>query len=199
MKHAKALGSLATVAAALMAFAGTASATVITSPTGTVLPNGTIHAVSEEHAVPGTKHVRLDNEVAPIECESTATFTNQHTTVSGTTTGPITSLSFTPCTNGWTVTVNTLGRLEVHKTSGYNGTLTSYGTRVTATNHNVGLSCVYETNAASGTDVGTITGGNPATLDIVASIPRVGGSFLCGGANANWTGAYVATGAYYID
>ena len=199
MKYVKILGLLAVAAAALMAFAGTASATVITSPTGTVLPeDSVIHAESEESAVVGTNQVLLHNSIAEIKCDSTASFTNDHTNAAGTTTGPITSLSFTNCNSPWTVTVNTLGSLEVHSSGSYNGTLTSKGTKVTATNDSLGVNCVYETNAATGTDVGTITGGNPATLDIIASIPRIGGSFLCGGSAANWTGAYKSTGQYYI-
>ena len=196
MRNVRIFGLLAIIAGALMALAGSASATSITSPTGTALATGSsIHMESEEGAVPGTKKVLLHNDVADIECESTLSATYSHTSA-GRPTGNIDSLSFTNC-GSWAVTVNALGRLEVHDDGGYNGTVTSYGTKVTASGF--GINCVYETNAATGTDIGTITGGSPATLDIIASIPRVGGSFLCGPGNAGWTGNYVTTNAYYID
>jgi ABC-type glycerol-3-phosphate transport system substrate-binding protein len=52
MKYLKILGLAAIAAAALMAFAGTASATTLTSPKGTIVKTGTvIHAVSEGHVV----------------------------------------------------------------------------------------------------------------------------------------------------
>ena len=57
-----------------------------------------------------------------------------------------------------------------------------------------GFHCIFETSP-SGTDIGTLTGSaiakGTATLDIEATIPRVGGSsgFFCG-TTAQWTGAY---------
>lgn len=203
MKYVKILGLLAVAAAALMAFAGTASATTITSPTGTVLnPGGTegdvtIHAESEESAVAGTNHVRLHNGIASINCTSTAVFTFEHFSETGTPTGKIDSLTF-DCTHPWVVHVESLGSLELHHSSGYNGTLTaSAGTTVTATHTTTGAKCTYQ--STNGLHIGTITGGSPATLDISASIPRHGGSLLCGGANAAWTGAYKTTNPYYVD
>lgn len=198
MKYVKILGLLAVAASALMAFAGTASATTITSPTGTTAPSGTtFHAESEENAVPGTKHVRLHNNIAKIDCTSTATFTFDDTSGTGTATGKIDNLTFT-CTHPWVVHVEKLGALEVHWTNGYNGTLTaSAGTTVTATHTTTGAKCTYQ--SVDNLHIGTITGGDPATLHVNASIPRHGGSLLCGGANASWTGAYVTTGPVFVD
>jgi hypothetical protein len=106
-------------------------------------------------------------------------------------------LLFNNCTNEWVIDVTANGSLEVHTTStaGHGtGTLTSTGAKVTATR--AGLSCVYETNA---TPIGTVTGGTPATLAISANIPRVGGSFLCGGSTATWTGSYATTSTLKLD
>lgn len=184
MKYVKMLGLLVVAAVALMAFAGSALATTVTGPGGDTTP--TIHAVNE-----GT-HVSLHNSIANIECKSTAHGEVEHY-VSGTPTGKITALSFTECTGGWVVHVDAPGSLEVHHIVGTtNGTLTSSGATVTATRF--GVSCRYATN---NTDIGTVTGhkgpNGEATLDIEANIPFHGGSFLCGGATAAWTGSYTTT------
>jgi len=195
MRHLKILGLLAVVAAVFMVFTASASATTVTGPAGETNP--IIHLVSEESAVAGTKHVVLHNPIATIECESTAE--GQFTTVGGTgatTRGALTSLTFSPCTNQWVVDVNKPGFLEIHGEAGNKGTVTSLGTKITATRF--GLECVYETGANA---IGTITGGNPATLKLNGSIPinTTLSSFLCGSTPASWTGAYKTTGTIDID
>jgi len=87
--------------------------------------------------------------------------------------------------------------MEISATGGSGhgvGTVSSTGMKITATR--AGLSCVYETN---NTPIGTLTGGNPATLNLSGSIPRVGGSFLCGGSTAALTGSLVSTSTLKID
>jgi hypothetical protein len=193
MKYVKILGLLAVAAAAMMAFAVSASATTVTSPTGTKA-TPTIHAVNEGG------HVVLANSNANIECSSTVEGKVESHGEGVTAKGNISSLSFTSCTNGWTVEVNPVakGSLEAHWTSGYNGTLTSNGTTVTAILHTIfgPITCRYLT---SNTSIGTLTGGNPATLDIEASIPFHSGGGLCGSGNSAWSGKYVATTAIYLD
>jgi hypothetical protein len=190
MKYVKILGLLAVAAAALMAFAASASATTVTTGTGGET-TPTIHAVSEGHAI-------LENPNANIECASTVegTVTSHGTGV--TTVGHITSLTFTGCTSGWTVTVNSPGSLEIHWTSGYDGTLTSSGATITAVLHTIfgDITCRYVTNA---THIGTVTGGNPATLHIEGSIPFHSGSGFCGEGASRWTGSYTTTSALYVD
>jgi hypothetical protein len=191
MKYAKILGLLAVAAAALMAFAGSASATTITSPTGTVLGTTTpIHAVNEGG------HIKLANPVANIECSSTVEGNIATQGAGVTAEGGITTLDFTGCTNNWVVTTISPGTLIAHWTSGYNGTLTSTGAKVKAVH--LGITCVYETNA---TDVGPVIGGNPATLTISTSIPinEAESSKLCGTGTAAWSGSYKTTSALYID
>jgi hypothetical protein len=200
MKYIKILGLLAVAAAAMMAFAGSASATTVTGPTlGTKgestttaqIETPTIHAVNEGH-------VKLHNSIVNIECSSTVEGTVTAHGPGIAASGPISTLVFNNCTNEWVVDVENAGSLAIHYTSGSNGTLTSTGARVTATR--AGLSCIYETNA---TDIGTLTGeagpNGEATLDIAASIPRVGGSFLCGGSTATWTGSYITTHTLKVD
>jgi hypothetical protein len=194
MKYVKILGLLAVAAAAMMAFAASASATTVTNAAGSSTP--TIHAVNEE------AHVELHNSIVNIKCQSTAAGTAPAATEGGTgqeVSGPLSSLTFTNCTNEWAIDIASNGSLSIaYKEAGGGthgvGTLKSTGARVTATR--AGLSCIYETN---GTPIGTVTGGNPATLAISANIPRVGGSFLCGGSTAAWTGSYVTTETLKID
>jgi hypothetical protein len=111
--------------------------------------------------------------------------------------GNISVLNFTGCTNSWHVTAvaGSLGSLSVEWTAGHNGVLKSTGSKVDTTR--LGVTCVYQTN---NTTIGTVTGGNPATLKIEASIPINTGesSGLCGTSAASWEGSYVTTSALYI-
>jgi hypothetical protein len=179
---------LAVAAAAMMAFAGTASADYLTTSTGGATAEPTIHAASEGG------HVVLANSFANIECASTTEGKpNTHGTGEAVS-GPISSLTFTGCTNSWHVTVASPGSLSVTWTGGHNGALSSSGASVSTTRF--GVTCNYETN---NTAIGTVTGGNPATLHVEANIPiAAGSSALCGSGNAKWSGAYVTTSALYI-
>ncbi len=181
MKHLKDLSLFAVAAAALMAFATSASATSVTTTTGGAAATPTIHAVND------SGHVRLANAIANIECQSTAEGKVESHGSGFSTGGSISSLSFTSCTNSWHLTIENVnggfGVFTFEYTSGHNGTVTSTWTRVIATR--LGITCEYETFL---TPIGTLTGGNPATLDISASIPIVGGSPLCGSGSANGQG-----------
>ena len=199
MRHLKIIGLLALAAAALMALAaGPASATTLTSPTGTVT-TGPIHFVSEEKAVSGTTHILMHNEAANIECNSTLEVSLSTHGSGVTAKGNISNLQFTNCTGGWTYEVISNGSLEIHWTSGYNGTVTWSGTTIRATLH-LGIFGTVECNyATNNTDIGTITGGNPATLHLETKMPKESGSALCGSSSANWTGAYKTTSELYVD
>ncbi len=195
MKYVKMLGLLAVAAAALMAFAASASADYVTTTTnGTTPPVNTekIHAVNHSG-----KHVILENAIAKIECASTAEGTIEtHTggTDKESATGPLSVLNFTGCTNSWHVTTKALGALYVEWTSGHNGTLFSENTTVEATRFLV--PCYYKT---ADTHIGTVTGGTPATLHIEAKIPlEAGSSELCGSGAAKWEGGYTTTEGAYI-
>jgi len=195
MKYVKILGLLAVAAAALMAFAGIASATTVTSPTGTVILDTTaIHAVNT-----GGAHVKLSNPIANIECQSTVEGEISKQGAGVTAEGGISVLDFTSCTNSWHVTTVSPGTLIAHWTGTggvYNGTVTSNGAKVRTTR--LGVVCVYVTSA---TPIGTLTGGTPATLAISASIPinEAESSALCGKGNAAWSGGYTTTSSLYLD
>lgn len=203
MKCVKTLGSIVAVAAALMAFAASASATTITSPTNTVY-TGEIHAESEGHLV-------FNNPIAKIECLSTIKGTIETHGPETTPHGPIASLTFTNCTNSWHLTVIATGSLAIHWTGNHMGTLTSDGATIEATRF--GVICRYATEETLlGKLTDSHTAGAPipvsdtapdttATLPINASVPFHGGSALCGTKPVEWTGSYKITtpDRLYID
>jgi hypothetical protein len=189
MKNLKILGLTAVIGAALMALAGSASATTVTTTTGGAAATPTIHMVNEGG------HLKFANAIANIECSSTyeGTVTSHGSGVTAEV--GLTNFSLTGCTNSWHITTITPGSLIIHWTSGYNGTVTWTGAKWDSTRF--GITCVYQTN---NTSIGTLTGGNPATLKLEASIPISAGesSGLCGSGNIKWEGSYVTTSALYI-
>ena len=190
-----------------MAFAASASATTVTSPTGTAYTS-TIHATSEGHAI-------LHGPTGEVECPSTVEGKVESHGNGVTAEGKISVLTFghegNPCTNSWHVTVVTPGSLQIHWKANHEGTLTSTGATVTTTRF--GITCNYLTNA---TDIGVVTDSHTAgdekpanetkegtaTLHIEAKIPRhTGSSGLCGTEPAEWTGSYIVNtpDKLYID
>lgn len=181
MKYIKMLGLLAVAAAALMAFAGVASATTITSSSG-----------ETPSIVATSSHPVLHN--ASLGTETTCTESTVEGKVdshgAGAAEGKISKLTFGNCGNSH-VTVKTAGSLSIVGAGATgNGTLTSTGAEITVTNTSVGVSCIYKTNS---THIGTVTGGTPAKLKIESAlIPRTGHSFFCG-SQGQWTGEYTVT------
>jgi hypothetical protein len=169
-----------------------ASATVLTSPEGTVLKTGsTIHAVNS-----GTS--TLTTSFKNIEC-SESTVQAKTTNESGTTvSGSVESLTFGKCN----CEVKTLknGTLSIQWTSGNNGTLSSSSAEVTTTCSTIfgSVHCIYVT---SSTTLGTVTGGSPAKVDISsANLPRLTTNGLCA-EKANWDATYEITSPkpLYVD
>jgi len=198
MKYAKMLGLLAVAAAALMAFAATASATTGTDSAGgsPVEVGDTIHATNVGEAV-------LDGTVN-IKCKKSTVIGTVGSAGSATTTlsGNISTLTFEEC-GANTVTVLNKGSLEAHTfgaTADGNGTLTSTGAEVTVLTHNI-LGTVHCEYVTSETDVGKLDGSNntggKATLTVDSvPIPRRSTDFGCG-STSEWTAEYtVATPAY---
>ena len=178
MKNAKLLGLLPVMAAALMAFAGSASAT-ITSPTGTVY-NGVIHGA--------TTNMTLHTGVK-ISCKQQA-FEGQVT--NGGTTIPLTAFTFGECGSDTIVTL-----AKGHLTLASDGTVTSTGLEVTKLSHRtvfgfpVTQHCLLDT---SNTKLGTLTEGvNPPVLHFSsASIPHLATDGACGETTI-YTGTYTVT------
>lgn len=191
MRYLRVLGLAGVVSAALMVAAGSAAATTLTSPTGTVA-TPTIKAESEGG------HITVANEIANINCTWAFEGKVESHGAESAAQSKLSSLSFTGCTNSWHVTAVSPGQLTIEWTSGYNGTVTWTGGKFDATR--LGLTCVYET---SSTKLGTITGGSPATIDIEASIPvnTKESSGLCGSGTYKMEGSFKLSSpeSLYVD
>lgn len=175
MKYAKMLGLLAVAAAALMAFAGVASASTLTSPAGTTYTS-TINASA------GT--TELHGLFTSVSCTGSTVSGKVEQHGAKNAGGKVSKLTFSGCSDP--VTVGKTGSLEITSS----GTVYSSGAEVEIET-SVGL-CVFTT---SNTDVGTLTESDSShgVLDIdSASIPRTDGSFFCG-SSGEWTGSYTVT------
>jgi hypothetical protein len=110
---------------------------------------------------------------------STSTFTG--TTVSG----PLTTLTFSKCTNE-PVTVDAAGTLSIEVIgSGPNGTVRSNGAKVTTPSPFGTLTCT-----TSNTDIGTLTGTSTTTTVVDVNAVLNCGFFL---PSAKWEGSYNIT------
>lgn len=183
MKYIKMLGLLAVAAAAMMAFAGSASAketATVTSPAGTYY-TGKIHAHTEGHAV-------LENTSLGSKIECTGTVEGEVGKEHGHEAGAV-HPTFSDCTNSWHVTTIAGGTLTA--TDNGNGTADLYSTGATVSTTRLGVTCNYLTN---NTTVGTLTGGSMATMHINGAIPiHTGSSGLCGSSPSHWKGSYTVT------
>jgi hypothetical protein len=185
MKCLKTVGLAAVAAMALVAFIGasSASATVLCKEAGTTTncsangkdyPAGTEFHLSQES---GTSLIlRTTGGFTEKTCIDSTTKGSTQNTGSSTNTVQITVTvsAFGGCSN--TVDTLELGELEVHHIAGTdNGTVTARGFKWTTTL--AGISCVY--GYGEGGDFGTLTGGNPATIDYNAVVPKREGGFAC--------------------
>jgi hypothetical protein len=151
-------------AAALMSFAGTALATTLTSPTGTVA-TPTIKAESEGKVV-------LD--ALGFECNMALEGTVESHGSEKPAVVPLSSLVQSNC-GTWKGFTGTPGKFEIAWTSGYNGTVTWSGGSIEWTPFPQ-LFCRYTPVG----HFGTITGGSPAVIHINAPLAYVSGSAICG-------------------
>jgi hypothetical protein len=191
MRYMKFLRSLAVAIAATVALGGSASADYLSTTTDGVAATPVIHALNENG------HLALHNPEMQLECASTFDGTVQTHGVGQIISVQLSSMSFTGCTGGWTIAVNSPGWLSAIHTTEHSGKVTSSGLTATATLNLVffHITCRY---ATSSTNLGTLTGGTPATLDIEGKLPFHSGSAACGEEPSQWTGDYVLTGALYI-
>jgi len=187
MKHLKMLGLAAMAAMALMAFVGVgaASATVLESGS-TKLPAGTdiTASLSGSAALTTTDGTLLDTCTGGGISGKTTNGGGSSSTVNGSV--ATTGLTWTNCTR----TTSTIagGTLEVHYTSGINGTVTASGFEVTVETGIFG-SCVF---TVSNTNLGTLTGSTTtnAVLDVNTVVTRKSG--ICP-ASEKWVGTYKVT------
>jgi hypothetical protein len=104
---------------------------------------------------------------------------------------PISSLTWGAVGAGCTKTTDTIanGSIEIHANGDtHNGSFTLHSAEWT-TNTIFG-SCVYGSGATL--NLGTIKGGNPATLEVNTLLPKTGGNAACP-AETRWTAAYKVT------
>jgi hypothetical protein len=190
MKFAKMLGAAAVAAMALMAFAGTASATTLE-----------IGGVTQNRAVTLHATIRSGNTAALSDPFRISVNTCSESTVHGETTtftargtgaigGPIRTLTFSRCSyegpNREGVVVHRAGSLSVEWISGTtNGTVRSSGAEVTVPSEAFGT----VTCTTSNTDIGTLTGvrSGQATFDIRGNLSctKIG--------TGVWSGTYTVT------
>jgi hypothetical protein len=185
MRHLKMLGLAMVAAAALMAFlgGGSASATVLckTNIESGCAASGWAYSSGTEINASLEGSFIVSNTSGSVENTCTEVSNNGSTTNAGSATitviWTITSWSISNCAQ---TTVVTLAHttIELHWIPGRNARLTVRGFRF----HMIlfGVKCAYGFGEG-GVELGTLTGGNPATMDVNAVIPKVEGSFLCPG------------------
>ncbi len=196
MKCLKMLAAAAVTMAALMAFAGPASATVLQ-----VTTEGGVQDIVDGHSTitaelkAGTEASLKSSFIGEVKCSGStivATVTNPGSPTT-TVTGDLT-WTFTLC-NG-TVIVVKGGTFELHTeitaSSNGNGTLTWNGGEVTV--ELAGLHCIY---TSSNTDIGQLIGTHEGHVEYRAEsvpIPRTGGrsGAFCG-SSATWRASYTIT------
>jgi hypothetical protein len=194
MRYLKTLGLAAIAAAALMAFAGSAAATMFYkssthNSTNTLAPKAVLHAEAESEVI-------LHPIIGDIKCKAGSTV-QAAIAEAGAPGKPVTGTIGEPKNLTWKEcngTVNTItgGTLEASLIAGTtNASVKSTGAEVTA--EIFGFHCIFSTN---NTPIGTLTDsqtlkGATATFDISATIPRTGGRSggFCG-PDAEWTGSY---------
>lgn len=187
MKHLKTLGLAVVAAMALLAFvgAGSASATVLCKtavnpcPAEWKYPIGTLLDTS---LTAGTSTI-WEGAGLPQTC-SESTFkgtTENNGSSTETVLMRLEAFNINNCTLNWTLV--SPGELEIHSIEGTNnGTLTVRGLV-----WQVGPFC--RVGFSNWTDIGTITGGNPANVVINVTVPWVGGCFE----TYHWTASYAVT------
>jgi hypothetical protein len=176
MKHLKILSCVLALAATIsMVATGSASATILTSPSGTEYTSGFKMTASES--------LLIKAGFANFTC--TESTTGGYVT-SNPGTGPAvinTGLSFGNCGSG-TVDVISFPSLYVYTGGKVEAHFMEFTVAV------FGTSCVYGTPV--GTTIGTMTGGNPAVVSVSASLLKVSGGFACA-SPASWSGKYTVT------
>jgi hypothetical protein len=174
MGNLKMLGLLAVAAAGLTTFAGSASATTVTSVAGTTY-TGSIEATSTNFEIDGPfVTVKCDHSSIDAEVEDHGS--------SVPVTGQITAFTLSEC--NYQVTIENSGSFLIESNGSFRWTF------VALSLHSSVGKCTYVTN---NNKLGSITGGANAVIDIGPGLfPRTSGSFLCG-SSATATGSYTIT------
>lgn len=191
MRCIKMLGLAGLVAVALMAFAGPASATKLTSPAGTT------YTKAFEFR---SGNVEFDFSFGKIACtESEIKGTVEFHGPGITAGGKISTLTFANCGEGNTFTVLKPGSLEIDATTPAGNGLAKWTNGEVQVKTKLGLTCTIKT---SNTPIGTLTGSinrekANAVLDLNGSKVPVSG-FMCG-TSAEMTNIYAVITPNYLD
>jgi hypothetical protein len=209
MKYLKMLGLAAVAAAALMAIAGsgTASATVLCHSTSTPCVEKWEGAQLEFKVKAGTEGVWADTDGEPkVSCtegilKGKPSTGGASATVTMTVNGESEFNWNNGCSGGIVTKTLEGGNLEIHAISGSdNGTVTATGFKFTTTF--LGASCIYGFPEAR--DLGTLTASSTgdAVLDISSVFTKIEGSFICP-LTVSWNEQFTQTGpsgtALYVE
>jgi len=196
MKHLKMLG-LATIAALALVGTGSASATVLCktpltsgcATSGWDYGVGTTFHFTTKAATTGV--FETTGGVVLITCTGGTLHGSLSNTggSASTASGLLSSWAWGTCSRA--TNTLTLGNIEIHHEAGTdNGTLTMTG-GIQWTVNTIFGSCVFGTGEAL--DVGTITGGNPATINTgKAVVPKISGNAACP-MHEVWNATYTIT------
>lgn len=189
MKYMKMLGLAAVAAMGLMAFAGSASATELYNG-ATTLKSGTVLDFSLKT---GTSALLTETGGSTLDTCTGGTVKGKITNAGSSTTtvtGENTSITWSGCT--FTTDTVTLGKLEAHHVTGTtNATLTADSEIGVTINTVFFGSCVY--GVLANTDLGLVTGGNPATFTANAVAKKLSGSAFACPETSKWVATYVST------
>ena len=174
MKYLKVLGPVAMAVAALVVFAASASATVLTSPAGSTY-TGTVQAETEGEMI-------IHEPFVESRCKSKFLWEPTSHGPASTVKGPVNTFDVTECSGGTLVVPVKLGTFELHTRTGSadgDGTLTWTGAEITYLTSPPVLDCLYGLESQNA-DVGIVTGskktGGTAKVDMAATLIRVGGA-----------------------
>jgi hypothetical protein len=193
MKPLKILGLAAVAAAALIALvgAGTASATVLCKNNASTSACSETYGSGQSIEASLSETTTLETTSATVLDTCTGGTLKAKTTNAGgaseTVKANVETLSWSGCSK----TTDTLknGSLEIHWISGTdNGTLTASSSEWTI--NTIFGTCTY--GFGTSTDLGTVTGGNPAKVSVNAILTKTAGSGLCP-ADARWKANYTFT------
>jgi hypothetical protein len=195
MKYAKTIG-LATVAlAALLVMSSTASATILTSPSGT-----TYTSTIKAEAAGTVSITSIFGGFGSIECTESAFEGKVETHGTGVTVGgKITHLTFGGCMGGEPTTATSTsgaGSLQIHSVSPTgNGTVTWFNSKLVVDNTVFGR-CSF-TTASTGTHIGTLTGSSNTSVGALLHIDDAKLGSPCG--TGTWEAKYKIVTPSFLD
>lgn len=196
MKCARGIGLLTAYAVLLLTFATTASATILTSPTGTPYSNE-IHATAGQTTLHGVSTITCESSTIKSSIETQGSSTTAH--------GQVNTLTLSNCGANH-VQIVSKGTLIFHtdpdSPNSENALVTSSGATITFNITPLGITCGFKTEE---TTIGTLTSSeetkNHADIDIDSiKLSRHAGSPFCG-SSTEWTGYYTVTtpSILYVD